>query len=529
MSIAIGLQSQNLYELQKYERAETSYEADPAITYNIENSSAYSMHRHPSLVNLLTDSISGYNAIVKALYSKEHHHGDYLHYRGNDISEAGILAGGEMNVKNIGTLYGHAYYSREKIGSMYQNYAVMPEDYAPYFVADSMSLGNTVNEHYLVEGGLSMSHRNWHYGLSMFYEGINGAKTTQARREIYSYWFRIALSAARIMPQWIMSVKVWPEINKQSISASSSVKTFRFMQFYGFGQWNRKESTTGYSYGRDNKILGIGSELLFSSNPERNRPWNLTAAIAYNYRKLQTEETSFKNLYNAKTHHLNHTITLSWQLQSNMGLHMQLTGKEEMLAGEEYVYERQRQDDAQTLYDYVKVGVNQLYNRSNYTENLLIKGIWNATSIHSLSLLAGARTDWHKETYKMPDIKIENHTLTPLGGIGYNLNSGKQLLDIEFIARYRTGLTNRYSFMSLAPTQFETAQAYIPYLLRGEDRWELRASLTYMHQLEHGQMGICINAEYDKRVNAPVVAGWQSGYGPERHSLNLDISLFYMF
>lgn len=521
--------AQTRYEVRKYEEAESSFEDAMPEAYDIENAAAYAMYAHPSLVGLLSDSTRGHKALVMAGYSNEISHGDYLHYRGNHTTDASVLAGGEVEVKGVGTLYGHAYYGRERQRSLYQNYAIRPEDYMPYFVSDSVSVGDIDNEHYLVEGGLSMSCRNWRYGIGGFYEGIAGAKDTQPKRSVYSYWFRLVLGAAKITPGWIMAVKAWPEINKQSISASSSANSYRFMQFYGFGQWNRKESTTGYGYGRDSKILGAGGEVLFCSNPAANRAWNVSLGFAYNYRWMQTEETTFKNLYSTKTHHLSHSMAISGRPWSSVGLYVLLSGEENFRSGGENVYERQKQDAEQSLYDYVKVGINQLYNSSGFSETLLVKAVWSAMPRHFFSMSAGVGTDWYREEYDMPEITVENHTVTPQAGIGYKFDGNKDHVDFEVMASLRTGISNKYALVSQKPTQFETAQAYIPYLLRGEDRWQLHSSLVYTRDAGPGAIGARINAGYSRRTGAPYVSGWETPYGQKRSSKSFDISVFYMF
>lgn len=529
LALSHGLMAQSLRDLRKYDRPASSYEADLPPSCRLEYGSGYAALRHPSLAGMDMDSTRRFSSVVEAVYADRRSHGDYFHYQGNHSSNIGILAGGEMYVKNIGTLYGHAYYGRENIHGMYQNYAVRPEDYAPYFVSDSLDIGNLTNEHYVIEGGLSMSHRNWRYGVGLLYEGISGAKTTQVRREVYSYWFRPALSAAYLTPKWIVSAKIWPEINKQSVSASSSVKTFRCMQFYGFGQWNRKESLTGYGYSRDNKILGFGAELLLSSMPAPSQKWSLTATAAYNYRSLQTEEASFKNLYQSTTHHLNHNLILSGKLRRNLSLYLQLYGQGTMRSGHENVYERQRQDDEQSLYDYVKVGTNHLYSLSEFHETFLTKGILSATPAHVFTLFAGVGAYWRKELYRMPEISVRNCTLTPQAGIGYTLHSGRSLLDIEIASGYRLGVNNAMSLPSSYPTQFEIAQTYIPYRLRGESRWQLHSVITYIHRLSHGSIGSRINAGYGHRTSAPAVPVLLPGDNDNHYSRNISIGVFYIF
>lgn len=521
--------AQTRYDIQKYDAAESSYEDAMPERTDIENAAKYYMQKHPALVGWLTEGRSRKDAVIRTRMTNDISHGDYLHYKGNHTTNLSVTAGGEMPVKGVGTLYGHACYGREKQRSMYQNYAIRPADYMPYFVSDSISSGDTENEHYLIEGGLSMKHGNWRYGVSGFYEGIATAKETQPRRSVYSYWFRLALSAARVMPGWIVAVKAYPEINRQSISASGSMRTYRFMQFYGFGQWNKKESTTGYGYGRDAKILGAGGEVLLRLLPRRESVWDASLTLAYNYRWMQTEESSFKNLYATKTHHLSHRLAVSTALSRRTSLHLLLEGEENFRNGDENVYENQKVDDEQSLYDYVLVGTNKLYGSTSFYESLRIKAIWQAAPCHSVSLTAGVRTDGYREQYDMPLITIENYTLTPSLGIGYRMEKRKDRLDWDFSASYRTGISNRYDFTTASRSTFEIAQAYIPYLLRGENRWQIQSSVIYAHDIGSGSLGVSLSARFSKRTGAPYTEGWDTGYGMTRSDKSMDVSLFYTF
>ncbi len=527
--LSVPVTAQILNDIQKYDAAESSYEADMPERTDIENSSAYSMFAHPALVGLLTEGKVRQNGMIRIRMTNDIAHGDYLHYKGNHTTDAKVTAGGEIPVKGVGTLYGHACYGREKQRSMYQNYAIRPTDYMPYFVSDSISGGDAVNEHYLIEGGLSMKKDAWRYGVSGFYEGIASAKETQPRRSVYSYWFRLTFSAAKIMPKWILAVKAYPEINKQSVSASGSKRTYRFMQFYGFGLWNKKESTTGYGYGRDAKILGAGGEVLLKLLPENKIIRNASLTLAYNYRWMQTEESSFKNLYATKTHHMSHRLAVSAALNSRTGLHLLLEGAENFRKGVENVYESQKVDDEQSLYDYVLVGTNKLYSCTGFYESLRIKAIWQAAPHHCLSLTAGIRADSYIEKYDMPVISIENHTLTPSLGIGYRMERKSGSLDCDLSASYRTRLCNKYDYSTDSQNSFETALAYIPYLLRGEDRWQVQSSVIYAHKIRKGSLGATLSAKYSKRVDAPYLPGRETGYGITRNDKGIDISLFYVF
>ena len=529
IAAATAATAQTRFDLQKHDPAESTYDDAVSQRNDIENDAAYTMYSHPALAGLTADTTCSGRGFVQARLTNDISHGPYIHYQGNHNISTSVTAGGEMTVKGVGTLYGHAMYERRQQHGMYQNYAVTPADYLPYLVADSVSTGDVSHERYLITGGLSMTHGTWRYGISALYDGTASAKETQPRRAVYSYWVRLGLSVARMMPRWIAAVKISPELNRQSISASSSLVTYRFMQFYGMGQWNRKESTSGYGYGRDARILGIGGSLLLKRRITSDNDYDASLSLTYNYRSMQTEESTFKNAYTSATHHLSHRITASAPLSSNVRLHILLDGEADIRKGRENVYERQKMDAGQTLYDYVLVGHNDLYRSSRFSEQIRLKAVAATGSRHTLSLSAGARLDAYKEQYDHPLMKAENTTADIMAGVGYAMSHNRLSVDWELTAAYRLGLDNKYNGLSPETNVFEAAQAYIPYLLRGENRWLAQSSLICSHKLPAITPGVRLSARYDNRVSAPYAAGVPAAGTGSRSGLWLDMALFCTF
>lgn len=521
--------AQARYDIHRYDAPSSSYENSATVGNDIENARLYILRSHPSIAGTLADSASAPNALLRFGFANQIASGDYLHSDGNHTTDLNVLAGGEMNIKGIGTLYGRALYSRFKQRGMYQNYAIRPDDYAPYLVSDTTGIGAAENERYLVEGGLSMSSGRWHYGVSGFYEGISTAKKTLPRRSAYNYWFRIGLSVARVEPGWMVSLKAWPEINKQSVSASSTQTPVRFLQSYGFGQWNRKESTSGYGYGRDAQILGAGGEALFRIIPKAESGWDALLTVGYNYRWMQTEESNFKNLYSSKTHRLWHNIAVSKGFRS-ASLHLLLAGEAYIRSGAENVYENRNVDQEQSLYDYVLVGTNDFYHRTTFNESLRIKGLWRISPIHEVGLTAGARLEGYNEKYDSPQMVVKNYTVAPQAGINYVMDNKRSCLDINITATLQTPMSNTYDLGGITATPVtEMAQAYIPYLLRGESRWLLHASAAYWHSLGRGRIGAELSATHGKRTDAPYIDRLSSPFGTARSTTGIGINVFYMF
>lgn len=522
--------AQDHYARHRYDAPTTTQESQTIDDNDVQHAALRLMQSQPALVDMLQKEDSSHRAMLRLDAQSDLTHGDYLHYDGRHTTLAAITAGGVMPVKGVGTLFGQATYSRSTRRGAYQNYAVNPSDYAPYFVGDTISDGSIDYERYFISGGLSHTSGVWHYGVSGLYDGTAAAKDNQPRRSVYSYWFRVALNVAKSSPDYILSLKAYPEINKQSISTSYTVAACRYLQSYGLGQWNRKESTSGYSYGRDMKILGAGTEVLFRLLPKSASSWDMTALVGYNYRWMQTEETNFKNLYATKNNTLTHSLAAKKSLSADVDVHLLLQGTALWRAGEENVYESQRQDDTQSLYDYVKVGTNTLYHFTSFNESLQAKAVWKMSPKHSASILCGAQIDSYDESYDMPKLSVKNLTLTPKLSIGYAYNGAKSSIDVQLSASMRTALDNTYAAAQDPTNSIELSQTYIPYLLRGEDNIAVGFTAAYTHALKRGAVGVEIEGKYLNRRSAPYEQTFSSVYFNNQHEIRqLAVGLFYAF
>ena len=522
VGIAVTAGSQNVlrYNLTKY--ADTPA-ADPELE------SRLTLRSQPALVDwLMTDSALSEQNIVRATASSQLHSGDYLHYEGHHTTLAEVMAGGELRISRVGTLYGRMIYSRQRRRDVFLNYADRPLDYMPYLVADTVEDGRLLRERYLVEGGLSFRLGTMRYGVSGFYEGTATAQETQPRRSVYNYWFRIGLSAAKVMPRWLLSIQVTPEINKQSISASSALNAYTYAQFYGMGQFNRKESMAGFGYSRHQDILGIGGDAVWSLLPATPRQWRLTAAVSFRYRHMETEEGNYKNLFAANTSRLSHRLTASHAIGSHADFYLTLDGYMQWRKGEERVYEQQLMNKEQNLYDYTQVGTTALYKRNTFGEALRAKGVWHALPNADFSLTAGLSIDGSDEQYLSPWASVKSTTLTPSVTLGYQLNAPNDQLSVDLGAALRTNASHRYTLTDETPT--EHTMAYVPYLLQAEDYWQLTAAVAYAHKLRRGQrLGAQLSGGYLRRTGAPYAERLLLDSDHRHRLLEASVSVFFLF
>lgn len=515
--------AQQRYDIQQYDGQNESSLEDARPAFNdIENAQLYSWSSHPALVDWMSLRRKAHS-IVKATFSNDATSGLYIHYRGKQTVAGELLAGGQMKIKNIGTLYGHASYAMTGRKGMHENFTVRPDDYRPYLVSDSTSNGKTSYETYRLAGGFSFAgHHGWHFGVSGLYEGIALAMKDQPRHSAYSYWFRLGFDVAKTTPRWVAALKVWSEINKQSITANSSLTPYRYLQFYGFGQWNRRETTSGYSYARQMRILGAGGNVLFSLLPDEEGGWQATLDAGYNYRWMETEETSYKKLFAAKTHYLTHNLAVSKGIGRNVRFHLLVSGLAASRNGQENVYENRRVNEEQNLYDYILVGKNELYKNTWYEENMRLKAVWQATKEHAFSLSGGACIDGFKEEYSMPDLLSENHSATLSGAVGWQMNLKCDHVDWEASFATRSTSNNKYKGLSQT-TLTESTQSIIPWQIRGENRQTFTTSLVYTHDMKKASVGAKAGASYMKRTKLPDLPL------ANRHETQVSVSVFCTF
>lgn len=495
--------AQQRYDIQQYDgQNESSIEGAQPVFSDIENAHLYSWGSHPALVDWMKTRRKPLS-VVKATFTNNSTSGQYIHYRGRQTVAGELLAGGQMKIKNAGTLYGQASYAMTDRKGIYQNYTIRPDDYRPYLVADSTSDGKTSYETYRLAGGFSFKeYRGWHFGVSGMYEGIALAMKDQPRHSAYSYWFRLGFDVAKTTPRWVAALKVWPEINRQSITANSSLTPYRYLQFYGFGQWNRRETTSGYSYTRQMKTLGAGGNVLFSLLPQSEGGWQATLDAGYNYRWMETEETSYKKLFATRTHYFTHNLSVSKGLSRYVSLHMLLSGRAALRHGRENVYENRRVNVEQNLYDYILVGKNDLYKNTWFDESLRIKAVWQATKAHAFSLTGGAAMDGYKEEYSMPDLLAENNSTTLSAALGWQMNLKRDHVDWEASFAARSSSNNKYKGLSQTTT-IEAAQSITPWLIRSESRQTFATSVVYTHDLKRVSVGAKAEAGYMKRTKLP--------------------------
>lgn len=476
---AIRAQGSLGYNIEKYagmklSPGQTVTDNRRTMNLDIENTAAYAARDLGAPVDLMFTDTARFamlhkteRNIVAASVSNVNNSGSYLHYDGRRHTYGNIVAGGELHLPGAGTLYGMAAYSNGGSRGISLSYALHPEDVAPYFVSDSISSATMHREVYTVAGGYSLSLGSTLVGVDALYEGIAQSRSHDPRHSNYSHFIRIGLSAARLWGDNMLGLKVMPEWTRQSISANSIQDGIKFFDFYGFGQFNRRESLGALSYGRQQTTRGIGAQALYMYGGA----WDVTLNAGWRYRRLQTEEYNFKDLFATRTHHLWEQAVASKRSGAWTTI-VQLSASQQRRKGEENVYQQQLQDQEQGLYDYVKVGSNKLYTLTTMDADLRVKEAVAVAPATSVFVLGAATWRHYEEKYKVPLRKITNQTLTATVAAGFSHRRGHVEMEATMHAAVQGGWDNKYS-MAGSMTDFQRVMAFTPYQLRGENNQQL--------------------------------------------------------
>lgn len=506
--VTLNAQQSYTYELEKYATKETSYDdcrTDSRL--DIENSMAYQVRHHAALFDwLVNDNLSAFSylkrdqrGVVSLSMDLHNNQGENLFYEGKDRITGEVLAGSHFSLKNKGTLFGMASYKQRKIEDMKFNYATHPEDYVPYLVGDSLTEGDTHQEIYTIKGGYSRQLGDFHFGVDAMYEGIAEHRSTNPKYSNYSYWLRLGLNTAWTKGKHIFSVRVYPELNSQSVSANTYLNSTKFFQFYGFGQWNRRETVGGLSYGRVQRIWGGGGDFLYMYSGD----WKCSAQLVYNYRRLTTEERNFKNLFSGNKHYLREQLAASKSLGSHT-LYLQLSALQQFMSGKENVYENQIQDEEQKLFDYVLVGNNQFYHRKFMNVDMKGKMVFQAAGENFFHLLGGVAYTHQNETYDLPYCNIQASNILPVVCLGYQKHHDNYAFECNVSGTLQLNLDKTFNYATYTENIFTRAQAYVPFILQSEDNQQLKADVLFSHVIgKKYELGVrstfaYVNSDYRK-------------------------------
>lgn len=515
------------------------YLSDPIPSLS-EESAFLLLRENPAFVHCMAEdsSFKSYEFGLNQFYGKKNRvrssfymtdtNGDYLFYQGNKVAYGGIEAAGEKSYKRLGTLYGSASYMRESNRSVLLNYAIHPENYYPYLVSDTMGLGKMSKEIYRVAGGFGFCHRKVYWGVYGEYEGTVASKLTDPKLSVYDSWFRLRLGMSTLFGTHLFAAYLAPEMNKQNISSGSyKHAAVKYFQFYGFGEWSRKESKAGYDYGRMMGIKGMKANVIVKKKLNQPTDFNYLASFSYHFQRMATEEDSYKNLFIAPTHQIAGFFMCS-KKHKHWTSCLIYAGGYSVRNGTENIYENKEVSEDQNLYDYTKVGENKLYKLSESYSKVLLKAICYFRSKHEMHYAIGGQYASYRETYLSPSKEVENQTFSPLVSIACKVNHKNQRLELYTQWEYKFPLLNKFDNpMPLQDNLTIVQQSYIPYLIRGESAHFFTVKAHYGYSLKNRHI-IGGNLQFLHQLRTNVKDNYQMG-SQYRKQYIFACSLFYLF
>ncbi|MCA4806969.1 DUF6850 family outer membrane beta-barrel protein [Myroides odoratimimus] len=476
--------------------------------------------------------------LVMASVTNTKNKGDYVFYRGDEYSSRSVLASGTMDFEKEGTLYGSASYSTDKKNNTLLNYAVNPEHYYPYLVADTLGRGDQKYEVYNVQGGYGFAVKNTYYGIGFNYQGTAMSKLTDPRLSVYDSWFKIDLGVTRAFAKHLLALKASYQINKQDISAISTLyRAPSVLQFSGLGAWRNAEVTATQGYERMLDIKGFAFEFTYKKLRPEKSDFGYSFSLGYSRNTMNTEDNSqlgFEsnsklNLFTLDSHTISPLIIAEKEF-SSFGLAFVLSGVNQIKKGKDHIYKSEKVSNEQNLYNYIKVASNAFYTEYDFNNTASVKATIPLRDHQRFHILTGTRHEFYKQEYVYPQQQIKSQNLSPFVSLGYSKEGRSNNLGVSMLYAYRKSLDNTYN-VSRALNSISIDQSYIPFLIRSGSGFNLESQLFYSYNLAKGQrIGLRANLGYfhaNKYADIfPLISNREI---KSRKELSLDFKLFYMF
>lgn len=513
------------------------FEHNPSVNFDLENYSYYILRKNPAYVQLYRDELSKIDTTATkkeiGIFSESYYSrtdGEYLSHKGNGGIASSLMAIGENEIKEIGTIFGAASYETGTKNNTSLNYTSRYMDYYPYLATDTVGLGSSRCDSYRMNGGFSFKQGKTYLGVAGEYEGIVARRLSDPRYSSYLSLLKLDFAVVSNIKRSLLALRVSPELSWQSIAVSDySNRGAHYFQLYGFGQWNRKETDGGYSHHRFLTTNGVNVDFTWQTKSQRQDLFQCTFNVLFNIRNMSTLETNNKNLFETKTYYVKPELNLfkrlnRWDIHLLLGYHLSTR------SGTEHVYEKQLVDAENYLHDDVKVASSELYSLSEATAISEIKGICNLTPTKQIHLLIGANINDYNEEYLTPQRKVNNSTFSSFVGIGYSAKSGRS--NIEFFAKVKKQ-TNLDGNLSLNVEDNILAQelVYVPYFIRGVNSLSFSGELLYSYVMRSERsVGMSIKGELLNGTNNTSLSNYTDYLFHQKQTIcYANLRLFYLF
>ena len=505
--------------------------------FDLENQPYYTLINNPAYVQLRRDVASRRDTTgvddffgLTANYTKKSVDGEYLAFEGDQSISTRFAAIGESEFKGVGSVFGSASYGFKRFKNRALDYTTQYMDYYPYIVVDTVGFGDSSSDSYHIDGGFSFNIGKTYLGVGGDYEGEVARRLSDPRHSSYLSRLRLDLGAAIEHWDHLFALRVSPQFSWQSISVSDySLKGAKYFQLYGFGLWNRKESSGGYSYNRFMTTNGVEADLVLHSRSKRDDALQYTVSLLGSYTVMNTLESNSKNLFSTHTYYIKPEVSLSKRFNS-WDLYLLAASHISSRKGTEHLYEKQLVDGGNNLYDNVKVASSSLYSLSSVTALTQVKGIYDISKQSQLHLLAGADIDRYSEDYTIPYRYIGTTSSRVFAGGGYSRKCGKYAFEFYLRVTKQSNIDSSLDAV-LVDDMLSQEFVYIPHFIRGMSGWDINGEVAYSCAFKNmKRVGLRLVGGYSRNASQePLVDYTQYRFVSRQDILNVNMMLFYQF
>lgn len=435
-----------------------------------------------------------YKSAISAGYANGNLDGDFLLYEGNEFNDFRIMAAGEYSIKSSGTLFGSVQYAKGIHKNMGWNAVRYAELYRPYFSTDSIG-GDFNFEDYQVSGGYAFRLNDLFLGIYGSFHGEQAHRKTDPRALNNTTWLSLGAGAGKRINNHLIMLQGGFARNKQSMEIKywRPGQQDRFFVGYGFGLYDVRLSAVSFGYSRMHYINEGVARFIYQSPVEKKL--SLYSSLGYKYDYMKTEEKSIKDLYHSKTHHLNPTIRIDWKTTNSLSFSLLVENLTDSKKGYENIFEQYLVDEANNLYDFRLIDIQQKYTYTKSESQVQIKINYQLNSQHLLELMGGVSYFIHEEKYDDENYKLKNTALFPHGGIGYKMNQQKSEFSLSalYIKKVLSG-NNTYdvTMKNQNIEHLDFQHAFSPWAYYNSTYSCINLSSTYVYHLK--KYGIGINA-----------------------------------
>lgn len=505
------------------------------------------MYANPAFYSIESEADSmalgkQYNSAIMIETAKGKTDGDFLLYQGNASRDVRMQATGAYTLKNAGTLFGFARYSRGRQDGIGWSATRFPELYQPYAATDSVG-GDFHFESYAIKGGFAFGLGLWNIGVLAAFMGEQAHRKTDPRSLNNTTWLTGEIGAARVLNGGhLLMLGGGIGRNKQHMSLRfwRPGEQERFFVSYGFGQVDNRQSPISFGYSRMYYITR-GNAMLHYSSPAAGKI-RVNASLEYLFDKMKSEESSIRDLYSSTTHTLRPQLNIDLRTSGRLSLTLFVNSDIKLRKGFENIFEEYLIDKENNIYDFRLIDTRQHYDFKSSESLAELRAASCIGSSNTVSLSAGALHFMRQETYSSKSYEIKNTSIMPYLKAAFRHDSERDETVLTLTCGRRLRLENVYRVDMAGATsmRLDLQQAFAPYAYYDCIYTSVQAEASYLRHFSRYGAGVAMSlmltdgrratdAEYNGTPaitsTAPMIS-----LSPDRHNERWgSVRVFFVF